>query len=284
VKRSYSLVAGLVLLPGFWGCAPLPPGGRPALSEPVRGRVYERAQVEFARARLIKPRVAVPAPSREFTFAPLILEEIEGTKPAGERGCFGVESSDRTNSTICFRLEQTFVSGRPHDQLTYVWTCANPRHPPSEGAPPPVQGVCITLDSAGRPAIWEVWADSSGARILFVAQSLEAAAAAEFGKPRPGRRFSVERDLDDTPNSVVARVIEDGPEPMGPMLYLGAGTRDIVTITCRCMPVQAGQLIEEQGYDLVELKAGDAGRGLDPAGRVATPARLEEHLRLPDDF
>lgn len=268
----------------LWGCAPLPPDGRLALSDSVRRQIYERAQVEFARARLIKPAVAVPTEAAEFKFAPLILQEIASGRPAEGRDDFVAESSGRTNATIYFRQEQTTMAGRPHVQMTYVWTGADPRQSPSESAPPPMQGVRITLDSAGNPAIWEVLADSSGARIFVVSQSLEAAALAEFGKPRPGRRFSIERDLGEAPNTVVARVIEDGPEPMGPMVYWGAGSRDILAVACRCMPVQARELMGEQRYDLVELKAADVGLVPDFLHRVAAPKRLEDPLRLPDGF
>ena len=272
------------MLLALWGCAPLPPDGRLALPDSVRRQIYERAQDEFARARLIKPAVAVPTDAEEFKFAPLILQEIAGGRPAEGRDNFVAESSGRTNATIYFRQEQTTMAGRPHVQMTYVWTGADPRPSPSESAPPPMQGVRITLDSAGCPAIWEVLADSSGAKIFVVSQSLEAAALAEFGTPRPGRRFSVERDLVDAPDVVLARVIEDGPEPMGPIVYWGAGTGDIVAVACRCMRVQARELVGEQRYDLVELNTGAAGQMPDTMRRVAAPSRLEEQLRLPAGF
>ena len=78
-----------------------------------------------------------------------------------------------------------------------------------------MQGIRITLNSAGQPAIWEVLADGSGAELIFVSQSLEAAALAEFGKPLPGRRYAIERSVEEAPSVVVARVIDDGPMAHG---------------------------------------------------------------------
>ena len=104
----------------------------------------------------------------------------------------------------------------------------------------PRQGIRITLDARSQPAAWEVLTDTSGLRLIFVSQSLEAAAAAEFGKPLQGRRYAIERDLGQAPGVVVPRVVDDGPVAMGPIVYLCEGTRNVSTVICRCMPAQTG--------------------------------------------
>ena len=116
-----------------------------------------------------------------------------------------------------------------------------------------MQGIRITLNSAGQPVIWEVLADSSGAELFFVSQNLEAAAMAEFGKPLPGRRYAIERSVEAAPDVVVARVIDDGPVAMGPIVYLSAGTRAVSTLICRCMPAQARKLLATSTYDLAAI-------------------------------
>jgi hypothetical protein len=118
----------------------------------------------------------------------------------------------------------------------------------------PLQGIRITLNSSGQPAIWEVLADNSKAKLFFVSQNLEAAAAAEFGKPLPGRRYSIERSIEAAPDVIVARVIDDSPVPLGPIIYLSAATRQVSTLVCRCMPAQARTLLATRTYNLLPFQ------------------------------
>jgi len=157
-----------------------------------------------------------------------------------------------------------------------------------------LQGVRMTLGSAGRPVVWEVLADSSGVEVIFVSRSLESAALAEFGKPLAGRRYSVEPGVKESPNVVVARVIEDGPIAMGPMVYLSAGSRSVSTLICRCMAAQAKQLVESRNYELASVPVGFADPGLTRAkaqigsrpafwpGDEQSDGRIEKCLRLPE--
>jgi len=116
-----------------------------------------------------------------------------------------------------------------------------------------LQGIRITLSPAGLPAIWEVLRDRTEAELIFVSRSLESAAQKEFGKALPGRRFAVERNLEQAPGVIVARIIEDGPVAMGPMVYLSAGSRSVSTVICRCMPAQAKRLRESRTYELAPI-------------------------------
>jgi hypothetical protein len=137
-------------------------------------------------------------------------------------------------------------------------------------------------------------ADVSGKELFFVSQSLEAAARAEFGKPLPGRRYAVEPSLKEGSNKVVARVIDDGPLPMGPIVYLNAETKCIGTIICRCMPAQAKELLATRTYELLPLSAFDARliraqtrSQVRPAfwpGNELNNGKLTSHLRLPSPF
>jgi hypothetical protein len=158
-----------------------------------------------------------------------------------------------------------------------------------------LQGIRVTLSLAGAPVIWEVLADGTGAELIYVSRNLEAAAAAEFGKPLPERRYTIERSLEDAPNVIVPRIIDDGPVTMGPIVYLTAGAREVATLICRCMPAQAKSLLGTSVYDLLPFQA--AAPSLLTQAR--TPAReqtafwpgdppngqqLEKCLRLPAGF
>jgi hypothetical protein len=279
-----ALLTGLALLPMVWGCTPLSPAGPAALTASVREDIYKRAMVEFAEARLVKPAADSSSNSVMTRFTPLLIRETGATAMSSGRGERDIESSPDTNCAVYFGHSQVVVAGHVHDQLTYCW-----RAPEAGRAQPgdlawPDQGVRITLDSSGQPVIWETEADQTGAKVIFVAQSLEAVAAAQFGKPLVGRRFAIERSLADAPDVIVARVIEDGPVPMGPMIYVRADMRGVVTLACRCMPIQVKRLAGEQRYELLEWAAGEGG-GAEAEHRWATvPSRLEERLRLPGSF
>ena len=57
------------------------------------------------------------------------------------------------------------------------------------------------------------------------------------------------------PDVVVARIIDDGPVPMGPYVYLNAlPSRAVTTALCRCSPSQVEAFIETRYYDLRPLE------------------------------
>ena len=293
----------LVLLIALGGCA----GPRraalpaPALTESSRAEIYGRANREFANALFFRPATVAATDPSALRFNPLIVQEA-GEEPAGRRDYFGriFSSAGRASvepdhPTIYFRAGSVILNGRSHEQFTYVWFYPASTPVPEDSALP-MQGVRITLDSAGRPVIWEILADTSGAQIIFVAESLEAAAAAEFGHSLPGRRHSIERAVREAPGSIVARVIADGPAPMGPIVYLRARTREVGTVTCRCMPDQAKKLVGQGEYELavfpdnatemfpsIARSSGEGAVGF-LRGKSSAQSRLEQSLRLPSSF
>jgi hypothetical protein len=159
-----------------------------------------------------------------------------------------------------------------------------------------LQGIRITLNTNGQPVIWEALADNFGAELIFVSQTLEAAALAEHGKPLPGRRYAIERSMKAAPRVIIARVIDDGPVAMGPFVYLSAGTRNVNTLICRCMPAQAKKLLSTSNYELLPLQEMTGQSLLTQTKLLAkkqtafwpgdqrTDDRLERCLRLPSLF
>jgi len=263
--------------------------------------IYQRATNVFAEAEFFKPAER-KTNDLAFTLAPLILQEVSsGKEPRSRADWFGtlslsngVPGLDESRPAIYWQADTAQLKGKARGRFAYLWCYTSRPEVCPTGLP--VQGIRITLNSAGQPVLWEVLADISGAELIFVSQSLEAAAAAEFGKPRPGRRYAVECSVEEAPNVVVARVIDDSPVAMGPIVYLSADTRAVSTLICRCMPAQAKQLLGTSTYDLLPCPATTAPSPLAQAaalakehtafwpGDQASDNRLEHCLRLPSAF
>jgi hypothetical protein len=218
----------------------------------------------------------------------------------------GVAILDQSRPAIYWEIDTVQIKGRAFARLSYLWCYAGRplESKPGQGlttaasgpaeAALPLQGIRITLNSAGQPAIWEVLANSSKAKLFYVSQNLEAAARAEFGKPLPGRRYAAERSMEAAPDVVVARVIDDSPVASGPIVYLSAGTRAVSTLICRCMAAQAKKLLATSTYDLLPFSAASTnslmmqGRAMLQQraafwpGDDADGRQLETCLRLPE--
>jgi hypothetical protein len=271
-----------------------------ALSSPAD--LYNRSTNLFTRALLLKPGNLVEG-DLGSTLAPMLLQETHGTNAdATETAAIGTllpasekVALDRTRGTVYLEADTVHLNRKPHLRFTYVWFYAVQK-PGSSQAPLAMQGLRITLNQAGEPAVWEVLADASKQRLIFVSKSTEEAAAREFGPPLPGRRHTIERSLHEAPGVTVARVIEDGPVPMGPMIYLESQSHSVTTVICRCMPAQAKSLAGSAFYDLQvsPISAQGSLPGLArtqmrikpafwPGDEPAKP-HLEHYLRLPSGF
>ena len=304
----------LATMPGFcvWVCASLQAG--PANPVLPYAEIYQRATNEFAVASFFKPAES-KTNDLPFTLAPLILQEVGRSAEALSRldhfGALslsnGVPFLDRANPAVYWQADTVQLKGKPHVRFAYVWACASAAYgsirEPDDAltagqgkAGLALQGIRITLNSTGQPAIWEVLADSSGAELIFVSHALEAAALAEFRKALPGRRHAIERSGQETPKVIIARLIDDGPMAMGPIVYLSAGSRSVSTLICRCMPAQAKKLTTTSTYDLLPFPAATAQSLLAQTklrakektafwpGDPGSNKRLELCLRLPSAF
>jgi len=211
------------------GCARLP-----VVSQAEREDLYARADRWFDQTVLVKPE---DSERPEFRLAPLLIQQVR--------------SGDRTPE-VPYTVYFWPTFGRWHNQVleqfNYLWFYES-----EAGGRKTPQGVRITLDTAGRPIVWEILRDRTGARILYVSQAVEGAAMREFPAPLAHRRFWVERGVSETPEVVVARVINDSETIMGPILYLEAGTHDVSTLICRCMEAQAREVLGTGTYGLAML-------------------------------
>jgi hypothetical protein len=300
-KSFFSLLPAVLC----WGCGGADGEGTkqpPAGPSTTRETVYSRTALEFARAELFTPKRR-SLEELDFNLAPLILQQVKDVKepgdspdPAGRIGGVTRESGgrlrlDRERPAVYYSVSTARLQGRDHRQIAYLWFCG------LDGGAGGVQGVRLTLDSLGFPVIFEVLADTSGMRIFYVSSSLERSAAREFGAPLAGRRCAVERSVEERPRTVVARVLKDAPEPLGPFVYQLAGSRDVSTLLCRCMASQVAAFRRVVKYDFValaeleELGVEDPGWSApvaqlepDVGDDRGAPDWLERCLRLPRDF
>lgn len=236
-------------------------------SAPVDARtIVDRALRPFARARFYKPREPGWG-GLEQTLAPLIVDELPEGVAAGEVDPFAAvvreivynegyrTHLDPERPTVYAAWTMVEIGGTKLDQVVYVWWYAR-RCERCRGRHSTGRGVRVALGADGFPVVWEALSGQPKQRVLYVSQSLERAAKELFGEPLPGRRFSIERGLEATPDVIVARVIDDGPAPMGPYVYVGA--RDeyaITTVLCRCMPSQMESVEDTLYYDLEPIEA-----------------------------
>ena len=122
------------------------------------------------------------------------------------------------------------IAGKTREQFSYVWF-----YPAGGGDALRGQGVRMTLGDDGRALVWEVLADPQPVDIVYASVQLEQAALATFGPPaRQG--YAIESGSEPPSSIVVPRILEDGPAPMGPWVYLRAGDHAVTTLLCRCMP------------------------------------------------
>ncbi|MFQ5411081.1 MAG: hypothetical protein ACE5EC_02250 [Phycisphaerae bacterium] len=249
---------------------------------PSREAIHARTERVIPRGFFYKPREG--AASRDtFQLAPLIVQEISN-------GAADLPEDDRiaglvldANGHLSFHTDRPAVyvdvsivqlNGQDHDQLSYTWF-----YPLRTGHDYITWRCCrMTLDGEGLPIIWEVLGSQSGPDALYVSKSLELGAAAAFGPPLTGRRFSIETDMNSRSDVRVARILDDGPRPMGPFVYLTAEDLEVMTLTCRCMPSQVRDLPHSAYYEL---------RPLSELRKITTrldPVRLDRVLRLPASF
>ena len=224
------------------GCGTGPPD--PVLDDSVRGRLYDRADGAFAWAGLLKPSAG--REGRFVDLAPLLMQEVVDGDEAAPAWPLRPDV-EAGRPTVFFERTEAVSEREIPEQWAYLWW-----YPPRRGSQGGFQGVRLTLDPDGFPATVEVLRDSSGAWPVFVASGLEASASG--ARPAAaGRRFSIEPPLERAPRLVVPSLLDPGPVPLGPFVYLARETHDVAMMICRCSPSRVDAVIEAAEYDLVPL-------------------------------
>jgi len=295
-RVSRSALPTLLSALALYGCGETAdPGDMPtneagpdaALAPLTAGDVRARTRDTFVRADWLKPRMEGAAELDPY-LAPLVYLEVlpaDGAPPSPTLpGALCVSASGELTvaaetPTIYFHDGRARIGAADHRQLSFVWF-----RTPRGADRPSAQGLRITFDSSGFPAISEVLADSSGLSVHYVSDALEGAALEAFGAPLPGCVFAVERGDADDERAVVAGTLSDAPAPMGPYAYQPSGTNDLSSLHCRCSPTQADEIREAIEYELVPLATLDGiwpGAGTPGFG---PPDAAALRLRLPEDF
>ena len=295
---SFALLAATLFAGGCSRAPEHAPSTKPSgLTAETATSIYERAGRTFDSIQLNRPQSDQELPFDVY-LAPMIVQELRPDAPAASAiGALALAESGHAevraeSPVVYYARSHASIGGEQRDQLAFLWW-----YPDTPQGASSAQGVRITLGKTGVPILWEVLSDPSGARLVFVSETLEELARQHSGAPLPGRRFSVERSLDEAPRTVVARAISNGGVPLGPFVYLEAGTRAARTLLCRCSPSEftdlAGELLFElRSLDsLAELGLEKrewtpelpvlAGSPLPPAPDDADPRWLELNLRLP---
>jgi hypothetical protein len=220
-------------------------------------QLRERTTQTFAQVAYLSPSHTKIA-GRGVWMAPLLLQELgpaDGETPRFPRfGALTVSESkdyrvDETRLTVYTTARRIPIDGRLYRQDTYLWF-----YPPTEaGQPLRYRGFRQTLARNRFPAVRELISNEATARVFFVSKSVERAAAKQFGPPLPGRRFSVEPDGSKHRNVIVARILNDGAQPMGPFVYLEHKSLAMPNLKCRCEPSQVGEFTLNQRYQLVPV-------------------------------
>ena len=296
VQTQTVIAAGTLWWCSLCGASPdeTSPDRSVAVGDPAaeHQRLRERTTMKFTCAAFLSPLHDATA-GRGVWMAPLLLQEIRcgeaptfpkfGAVTASESNQYAIDENRLTVYTTARRIR---IGGRRYRQDTYVWF-----YPPAEAEEPlRYRGFRQTLGRKGFPVIREVISSETTERIFFVSKSLERAAARQFGPPFPGRRFSVEPRCWEQHNVIVARVLADGAQPMGPFIYLDNVSLAIPNLKCRCEPSQIGEFTLSRHYQLVSLPSFEKLLAERPPAEVedlplpANAVQLNGVLRLPNSM
>ncbi len=252
----------------------------------VRDLIHDQTERHFAQAEFFSPDPeTTPDPVRWM--APLIVEELDPLQMEPSRlGRFGrldIEPDgrlilDEDQPTVYHWQQEVEIGGAPRQQSTFLWFYAA-----SDASEfPNWRGFRTISDQRGFAIVWEVMSSEAPLRVLYVSEPTEKSARRQHGPPLPERRYTVEPCIQTQGDLVVARVVGDGPQPMGPFVYLDYPDRHLSTLICRCEPSQVGTFPASHLYQLIDLEDADpAIRRVVTRTAMADSKTSIDVLRLP---
>ncbi len=293
-----ALVKGAaVLLVAAWGLSSC---GEPPQAKPTpltEDQLRARTEVVYASVDMYKP-VAGEQTQLDVYQAPMFYREHPAEQESIDQDLEfarlkltdGELALDITQPAVYTHEGKVLHGAIDHEQITFLWF----RRAGGQG-PILAQGLRLTYDSAGFPAIFEVLEDQSGKSLFYASATLEALALERHGPVLQGRTYALEPSRAEAPEALVVRTVKQGAQALGPLVYDGFAGADILQLHCRCAPSQLKAIGNSVEYELIpfgsldatliealtrELKWGDAGKDLGFPASVWPLASL----RLPDSF
>lgn len=247
--RRFALVA-LVLLAalGAAGCRFLRSMVDTQPVVEVRREEYARpADIVGGHATVYRVASAVDGASADLALlhrhAPVLVQgtdEEAGYDPAADRigtprlkkdahGGY-VVSIDTTQPRFYGRVERETIAGKEFPQLVYVFWF--PRRPVGVVQKGDIDGgiLRVTLDAAGRPAVYEYAQTCGCLHGVFVREHLEAWAAEEFHQVEQGKRRFTERRSPVGHDWVVRDVVAGVDTSVRPVVFVSAGSHECVAL------------------------------------------------------
>jgi len=192
--------------------------------------------------------------------------------------------------TIYWQIEHATVKNQPLKQLVYVFWY--PRRPVGSIETGAVDGgiLRITLNTEGRPAVYE-YAQTCGCyHGVFVSKKTEQYAQTQYASIEPNREHAVEPAITGGDDWIVRDIIDTQPNTR-PVLFLSAGKHFLVDIAS--LPEDRIQSItanESKAYQLASYKildnapreGGGTGSIFNNKGLVKGAKRGNEELVLGD--
>lgn len=224
----------------------------------MRDLIHDQTERHFEQAEFFSPDPET-TPDAARWMAPLIVEELDPLQVEPSRlGRFGrldIEPDgrlilDEDQPTVYHWQQEVEIGGTTRQQSTFLWFYAA-----SDASEfPNWRGFRTISDHRGFAIVWEILSSEAPLRVLYVSEPTEQAASREHGPPLAERRFAVEPCAIKHGDLVVARALRDGPQPLGPFVYLDYPDRHISTLICRCEPSQVGTFPASHLYQLIELE------------------------------
>jgi len=250
------LMAGTACKPRHGGAAlPDSPKVETPLPEP-EPRMFEQAiffrPEEGSAGGIVEqmaPLIIVESNEKEISAA---LSDGLGV---GTPGCVS-DAEETPIPVVLFKKQSVKIRGESYEQLRYVWHSCVPK--------PTFFEFWVIIGKNGWPIVYSASPRPFHKGHFYVSTSLEVAAEREFDSPLPYCRFAIERPSGDLLNRRVDRIIDDGPMPLGPYVYIGKSTQfemklagappqEVVALTCRCEKSLAKSFLAEPRYKLEQL-------------------------------
>lgn len=266
----------------------------------ARASAYVLTSRVFQRALYYKP-METSAPPDVIPLCPLIVQEVDATdreswhalRPARiELDSAGHWRANIDRPTVYYSETSISIRGTAYRTLSFVWWVGGKLE--NGNSAPRWRGIVIVFGNDGFPIFQKVIGTADPLEVVFVSESLEQLARMQFGAPLPGRISALEPSAETEPAIVVARILSDGPVPMGPWVYLSRDDATVTTLLCRCMASQVLDFAENNYYelspssDLVQLALQNGGPP-DPLSLTSleaciSPVRIQSlasRLRIP---